>query len=126
MIQGLPDSKAGDAKGAALEGAITMDAVENFFIKEPEEVANHRQNNTNFFEKYNTDAANISKGLEKGIYYKGVVRMNPKFRHRAYVSIPELDVDVLVEGYKLMNRSMDGDSVLIEMMPVHSWIEMSE
>ena len=126
LIQGLPDSKVEETKSAAQEGAITMDVVENFFIKEPEEAMNNRQDNTNFFEKYNTDAENVSGGLEKGIYFKGVVRMNPKFRHRAYVSIPELDIDVLVEGYKLMNRSMDGDTVLIEMMPVHSWIEMSE
>ena len=52
--------------------------------------------------------------------------MNPKFRYRAYVSIQELNIDILVEGYKLMNRAMDGDNVLIEMMPVHQWIEMSE
>jgi hypothetical protein len=52
--------------------------------------------------------------------------MNPKFRYRAYVSIQELNIDILVEGYKLMNRTMDGDNVLIEMMPVHQWIEMSD
>ena len=52
--------------------------------------------------------------------------MNPKFRYRAYVSIQELNIDILVEGYKLMNRTMDGDQVLIEMMPVHQWIEMSD
>jgi len=52
--------------------------------------------------------------------------MNPKFRHRAYVSVQELNVDVLVEGYKLMNRALDGDTVLIELLPVHQWIEMSD
>jgi exoribonuclease R len=43
--------------------------------------------------------------------------MNPKFRHRAYV---------LVESYRLMNRALDGDTVLIELLPVHSWIEMGD
>jgi hypothetical protein len=52
--------------------------------------------------------------------------MNPKFRHRAYVSIPELNMDVLVESYRMMNRALDGDTVLIELLPVHSWIEMSD
>ena len=52
--------------------------------------------------------------------------MNPKFRHRAYVSITELNIDVLVESYRLMNRALDGDTVLIELLPVHSWIEMGD
>lgn len=39
--------------------------------------------------------------------------MNPKFRHRAYVSIGELNVDVLIESYRLINRALDGDTVLI-------------
>jgi hypothetical protein len=64
--------------------------------------------------------------MKSGKYFKGVIRMNPKFRYRAYVSIQELNIDILVEGYKLMNRTMDGDQVLIEMMPVHQWIEMSD
>ena len=68
----------------------------------------------------------IQQKIEKGIIFEGVVRMNPKFRHRAYVSIQELNVDVLVEGYKLMNRALDGDTVLIELLPVHQWIEMSD
>ena len=52
--------------------------------------------------------------------------MNPKFRHRAYVSIAELKIDVLVESYRMMNRAIDGDTVLIELLPVHSWIEMGD
>ena len=52
--------------------------------------------------------------------------MNPKFRHRAYVSIRELNIDVLIESYRLMNRALDGDTVLIQLLPVHSWIEMSD
>ena len=68
----------------------------------------------------------IDEKMKSGKYFKGIIRMNPKFRYRAYVSIQELNIDILVEGYKLMNRTMDGDQVLIEMMPVHQWIEMSD
>jgi exoribonuclease R len=68
----------------------------------------------------------IDSKLQSGHLWKGVVRMNPKFRNRAYVSIPELDVDVLLENYRMMNRALDGDTVLIELLPVHSWIEMGD
>jgi hypothetical protein len=58
---------------------------------------------------------------EAGVLWRGVVRTNPKFRHRAYVSIKELNIDVLIESYRLMNRAIDGDTVLIELLPVHLW-----
>ena len=103
-----------------------MESAENFFIKEPEELNPEKVNNTSFFEKYVTDKIEIDEKLKEGKYFKGMIRMNPKFRNRAYVSIEELRIDVLVEGYKLMNRAMDGDTVLIEMMPVHQWIEMND
>ena len=52
--------------------------------------------------------------------------MNPRFRYRAYVSIAELDIDVLIDSYKLINRALDGDTVLVEMLSVQQWIEMSD
>ena len=103
-----------------------MESAENFFIKEPEELNPEKTTNTSFFEKYVTDEVVINEKIKSGKYFKGVIRMNPKFRYRAYVSIQELNIDILVEGYKLMNRAMDGDNVLIEMMPVHQWIEMTD
>ena len=103
-----------------------MESAENFFIKEPEDTSPEKVNKTSFFEKYVTDKVLIDEKMNSGKYFKGIIRMNPKFRYRAYVSIQELNIDILVEGYKLMNRTMDGDNVLIEMMPVHQWIEMSD
>lgn len=103
-----------------------MENAENFFIKEKDTEYIEKQNNTNFFDKYLTDNVAIEQGLSSGKYFKGVIRMNPRFRYRAYVSIAELDVDVLIDSYKLINRALDGDTVLIEMLPVQQWIEMSD
>jgi len=57
---------------------------------------------------------------------KGVVRTNPKFRHRAFIQVPELNIDVLIKGFSLMNRSMEGDTVLIELLPIHNWLETAD
>ena len=103
-----------------------MEFAEKFFVQEQEKMIQERNNNKQFFEKYLDDQGQIDEMRVGGQLWKGVVRMNPKFRHRAYVSISELNIDVLIESYRLMNRALDGDTVLIHLLPVHSWIEMSD
>lgn len=85
-----------------------------------------RKDKKQFFEKYLDDQVEIEEKLAGGLLWKGVVRMNPRFRHRAYVSISELNIDVLIESYRLINRALDGDTVLLQLLPVHSWTEMSD
>ena len=60
-------------------------------------------------------------------FFLGVLRTNSRLRQvRAYITVNGLNLDVLVEGYKNMNRAMDGDTVMIEMSPVSMWIELGE
>lgn len=62
-----------------------------------------------------TNEGQIEKGLENGEYFKGIIRINPKFRHRAYVSLEGFPNDVLIEGDDNINRAMDGDEVIISL-----------
>jgi len=62
-----------------------------------------------------TNQEQITKGLESGDYFKGVVKINPKFKHRAYVSVEGFPNDVLIEGDDNINRAMDGDEVVISL-----------
>jgi len=64
-----------------------MESAENFFIKEPEEANSEKVKESSFFEKYITDKDKIEDCIKEGKYFKGIIRMNPKFRYRAYVSI---------------------------------------
>ena len=57
------------------------------------------------------------------MFFRGIVKTNPRFRQRAFVSVPELNVDVMIKGFRLMNRAMDGDTVFIELDPVQLWLE---
>lgn len=103
-----------------------MEFAEKFFVQEQEKMIQDRNNNKQFFEKYIDDQLQIEEKQKEGKLWKGLVRINPKFRHRAYISVAELNIDVLIESYRLMNRALDGDTVLIELLPVHSWVEMSD
>jgi len=62
-----------------------------------------------------TNQEQITKGLEGGDYFKGIIRINPKFRHRAYVSVEGFPNDVLIDGDDNINRAMDGDEVVISL-----------
>lgn len=46
--------------------------------------------------------------------------MNAKFRNRAYVVVPEFNLDVVIEGQNF-NRAFDQDQVLIELESVTKW-----
>jgi len=56
-----------------------------------------RKNNTNYFEKYISEKELIEEKFKKGLLWKGQLR-TPRFRHRAFVSIDDLKIDILVEG----------------------------
>ena len=58
------------------------------------------------FEPYITDQAEIDKRIEEGTLFKGLIRMNGKFRNRAYVIVPEFNLDVVIEGQNF-NRAFD-------------------
>lgn len=60
-----------------------------------------------------TDEKEMSRRLEEGLLFQGTIRFNPKFRSRAFLTVDELKVDVMIEVQSKMNRSMDGDTVLV-------------
>jgi len=53
----------------------------------------------------------------------GRIRINGKKRDQAYVIVPGLEVDVLVDGIKSRNRVLNGDIVAVELAPSEAWEE---
>lgn len=74
---------------------ITMEGAQKFFIEDPDEKTS-TENKPTYFDEYVADQSLIEKNLEKGVYFKGIVKTNPRFRRRAFVSVPELNIDVLI------------------------------
>jgi exoribonuclease R len=79
-----------------------------------------------YFDEHIEDKTLIETNLQKGVFFRGVVKTNPRFRQRAFVSIPELNVDVLIKGFREMNRAMDGDTVIVELDSVQTWLELAD
>ena len=73
------------------------------------------------FQEHISDKKEIASKLKEGSLFEGTIRFNPKFRQRAFLTIDELKVDVMIEGQTKMNRSLDGDKVLVQLDPVNSW-----
>lgn len=57
---------------------------------------------------------------------QGVFRTNPKNMQRAFVSVPELGIDVFVDTFRGQNRAMDGDQVLLELKSVKKWSRLAK
>ncbi len=60
----------------------------------------------------------LSVSSQSGRFLKGSLRVNPHIHHRsrceAYVTVPGVEIDVLVTGMRDRNRAFEGDTVAIE------------
>jgi hypothetical protein len=77
-----------------------------------------------YFESYLHDQREIQEQLEAGLLWQGKVRLHPRNRQRAFVVVGDLQVDVLVDGERQINRALDGDLVLLELLPVALWADL--
>lgn len=75
------------------------------------------------FETHITDKDELEAGLNKGKYFKGIIRVNQYNQKRAFVTVDDLKVDVLIDGIFAQNQANDGDTVVIEMKPPFDWQE---
>lgn len=67
------------------------------------------------------DDDEVAKGLKSGTLLKGRIRINPRRRIEAYVTIEGLEVDVILKGISAQNRAVEGDLVALELLPPESW-----
>jgi hypothetical protein len=75
------------------------------------------------YKPYLNDKSLIENQLKTGELFKGIFKINPKFRNRAFVQVPELKLDVFIEDQIKMNRALDGDVVLIKLDKSQTWKE---
>jgi exoribonuclease R len=75
------------------------------------------------YKPYLNDKSLIENQLKTGELFKGIFKINPKFRNRAFVQVPELKLDVFIEDHIKMNRALDGDVVLIKLDKSQTWKE---
>jgi hypothetical protein len=61
------------------------------------------------------------KKIEAGELFCGTLRYNPKFRDRAYITIDNLNIDVLIDGQNAMNRAFDSDKVAVRLESTQYW-----
>jgi len=65
----------------------------------------------------------VEAKITKDGLIKGVVKASSKNPRLVFISVPELDVDIMVDGPRAINRAMDGDTVLVKLDPASRWRE---
>ncbi|KAJ7354819.1 DIS3-like exonuclease 2 [Desmophyllum pertusum] len=68
----------------------------------------------------------VSAGLKRGELVKGVLRISPRNYELAWVTVPGLKRDVVLEGMLRRNRALNGDVVALEILPRDKWKVMKE
>ncbi|XP_031495106.1 exosome complex exonuclease RRP44 homolog A [Nymphaea colorata] len=65
----------------------------------------------------------ITKGLHRGIYHQGKLRVNRYNPFEAYVGSESIGDEIVICGRANMNRAFDGDIVAVELLPQEQWHE---
>uniref|UniRef100_A0A8C7Y7Y3 DIS3-like exonuclease 2 n=1 Tax=Oryzias sinensis TaxID=183150 RepID=A0A8C7Y7Y3_9TELE len=72
------------------------------------------------FEPYMT-VEDVSHGLKRGELIQGQLRINPKKYHEAFIPSPYDKWDIFLEGVEARNRALNGDIVVVELLPQEQW-----
>ncbi|XP_064142621.1 DIS3-like exonuclease 2 isoform X2 [Loxodonta africana] len=63
----------------------------------------------------------VSEGLKRGTLIQGVLRINPKKFHEAFIPSPDGDRDIFIDGVVARNRALNGDLVVVRLLPEEQW-----
>ncbi|XP_051855563.1 DIS3-like exonuclease 2 [Antechinus flavipes] len=74
----------------------------------------------NIFEAY-MSRESVSAGLKRGALIQGVLRINPKKYHEAFIPSPDGTRDIFIDGVVARNRALNGDLVVVELLPKDRW-----
>ncbi|XP_068197004.1 DIS3-like exonuclease 2 [Antennarius striatus] len=72
------------------------------------------------FESY-MSPEEVSNGLKRGELIQGQLRINPKNYHDAYISSPNDEWDIFLDGVVPRNRALNGDIVAVQVLPRKEW-----
>ncbi|XP_004773525.1 DIS3-like exonuclease 2 isoform X2 [Mustela putorius furo] len=72
------------------------------------------------FETY-MSKEDVSEGLKRGTLIQGVLRINPKKFHEAFIPSPDGDRDIFIDGVVARNRALNGDLVVVKLLPEEQW-----
>uniref|UniRef100_A0AAQ5Y5J4 DIS3-like exonuclease 2 n=1 Tax=Amphiprion ocellaris TaxID=80972 RepID=A0AAQ5Y5J4_AMPOC len=72
------------------------------------------------FEPYMT-TEDVSHGLKRGELIQGQIRINPKKYHEAFIPSPDDTRDIFLDGIVARNRALNGDVVVVQILPQEQW-----
>uniref|UniRef100_A0AAY4A3E9 DIS3-like exonuclease 2 n=1 Tax=Denticeps clupeoides TaxID=299321 RepID=A0AAY4A3E9_9TELE len=84
-----------------------------------------RQSKKAMFEEY-MSLQDVSAGLKRGELIQGSLRINPKKYHEAFIPSPDGLADIFLDGIVARNRALNGDIVVVKVLPQHQWRPDSE
>jgi exosome complex exonuclease DIS3/RRP44 len=72
--------------------------------------------------KPHASACEVSRGIQSGLYYRGVFRCVTPGCGRVTIRKGEDRVAVYIEGVQDQNRALDGDVIALELNPLDKWL----
>ncbi|CAH0385002.1 unnamed protein product [Bemisia tabaci] len=125
--------KRGDEKGQGFSSlSLNQEQIERKDKKKKSKKNNekktnkeHREPEEDNFENYLSEIE-VTNGLQGGTLVSGQLRINARDYTTAYVSSAiESEPDYLIEGVRNRNRALEGDTVILSILPQSMWKSIS-
>uniref|UniRef100_A0A3B5QPE4 DIS3-like exonuclease 2 n=1 Tax=Xiphophorus maculatus TaxID=8083 RepID=A0A3B5QPE4_XIPMA len=87
---------------------------------DPNKSAGDGRSKKQVFESY-MSLEEVSHGLKRGELYQGQLRINPKNYNEAFIPSPDDARDLFLDGVVARNRALNGDIVVIQILPREQW-----
>jgi DIS3-like exonuclease 2 len=68
----------------------------------------------------------IKSGLDKGKIFLGLLRVPAKKRKIAYITVPNIGIDIVIKDENARNRAHHGSDVYVEILPETEWPEIMD
>lgn len=68
----------------------------------------------------------IREGLENGTIFLGLLRVPAKKRKVAYITVPNIGIDIVIKDEHARNRAHHGSDVYVEVLPETEWPEITD
>uniref|UniRef100_A0A672ZHB6 DIS3-like exonuclease 2 n=1 Tax=Sphaeramia orbicularis TaxID=375764 RepID=A0A672ZHB6_9TELE len=126
--QGVSDrQRRGQRRDTTTSHDGDIESGEELIALKPNDSKKHQNKNKGgrgskkqVFEPYMT-LEEVSHGLKRGELIQGTLRINPKKYHEAFIPSPDDTWDIFLDGIVARNRALNGDSVVVQILPREQW-----
>lgn len=119
--EGIPASSLADYVGQLKDGDKLLDMIPD---AQDRDVVRDKKSNEHLYPEY-LSLSKLMTGVKAGLLHQGIFNVSPYNYLEGSIRVPAFPKALLILGRENINRAVDGDIVVVEVLPKDQWKEPS-